>query len=205
MGNKKEEKKDEKEDELKIDVRKLKIDELDKGKPRWYAVHTYSGYEDAVARYLKQRVESLSMENKIFDVIVPKERTLKIKSGKKIIAEEKIYPGYVLVKMILTEDSWYVVRNTPRVMGFVGPDSTKPTPLSKEEIEHLIAKMDDKDDAKLEIDIEEGDIVKIIVGPFKDYEGRVVSVDDQGRIKVSIPVFGRDTDVELESIQVQKI
>ena len=96
----------------------------------WYAVHTYSGYEEAVARYLRQRVESLSMENKIFDVIVPTEKKIKVKSGRRTTIEEKIYPGYVLVRMVLSDDSWYVVRNTPRVTGFVGSGNTKPTPLS---------------------------------------------------------------------------
>ncbi len=191
--------------ELKKEAHNLKIDASEAGKPRWYAVHTYSGYEDAVARYLKQRIESLSMEDKIFDVIVPKEKTMKIKNGKRKFVEEKIYPGYVLVDMILTEDSWYVVRNTPRVMGFVGPDSTKPTFLSKSEIEHLMSRMKDDGESKFEIDLEEGDLVKIIDGPFKDYEGKVVFVDEQGKVKVSVPVFGRDTDVELESIQVEKL
>lgn len=180
------------------------------GKPRaqWYAVHTYSGYEDAVARYLTQRVESLAMEDKIFDIIVPKEKQIRVKGGKRKVVEEKIYPGYVLVKMVLTEDSWYVVRNTPRVMGFVGPDSTKPTPLSQEEVEHLLARMQESEtsDAKFKVDFEEGDLVKVIDGPFRDYEGKVVDVDSQqGRIKVLVPVFGRDTEVEIDSAQAQKV
>src|SRR5260370_10213734 len=107
---------------------------------RWYAIHTYSGYEEAVARYLNQRVESLSMNDKIFNVIVPKETKVKVKNGRRQTVEEKIYPGYVLVDMILTEDSWYVVRNTPRVTGFVGSDNTTPTPLSKEEVDTLLSR-----------------------------------------------------------------
>ena len=106
-------------------------EKTNQGLRQWYAVHTYSGYEEAVARYLKQRIESLSMEDKIFEVIVPKEKKIRVKGGKRETIEEKIYPGYVLVNMILSEDSWYVVRNTPRVTGFVGPDNTTPTPLSK--------------------------------------------------------------------------
>lgn len=184
----------------------ISVDSSDKGKPRWYAVHTYSGYEDAVARYLKQRVESLSMNDKIFDIVIPKEKQIRLKAGKRKVVEEKIYPGYVLVNMILTEDSWYVVRNTPRVMGFVGPDSTKPTPLSKEEVEGLMNRMEQDTEAKFTVDFVEGDLVKVIEGPFRDYEGKIVGVDqEQGRIKVAVPVFGRDTEVELDSAQVQKL
>jgi transcriptional antiterminator NusG len=184
----------------------LQISDADKNVRRWYAVHTYSGYEDAVARYLKQRVESLGMTDKIFNVIVPKEQKIKIKNGKRKVIEEKIYPGYVLVDMIMSEDSWYVVRNTPRVMGFVGPDSTKPTPLSKDEVEHLMLRMEKEKETKFKVDYSVGDLVKIIDGPFKDYEGKIVEVDQEhGRIKVVIPVFGRDTQVEIDSLQVQKI
>lgn len=171
----------------------------------WYAIHTYSGYEDAVARYLKQRVDSLAMNDKIFNIIVPKETKVKIKNGKRKIAEEKIYPGYVLVDMILTEDSWYVVRNTPRVTGFVGPDSTTPVPLSKDEIEMLMARMGSKE-TKFKVEIAAGDAVKITDGPFKDYEAKVSEVDEEkGKIKVLVPIFGRDTVVEIDSLQVQKI
>jgi len=186
--------------------RSLDTKNIDIGERRWYALHTYSGYEDAVARYLKQRVESLSMNDKIFDVIVPKEQHIKVRGKTRKIVEDKIYPGYVLVDMILTEDSWYVVRNTPRVMGFVGPDPTKPTPLSKEEVEHLMTRMDKDTDATFLVDLVEGDLVKVIDGPFKDYEGKVVDVDgEQGRVKVAVPVFGRDTEVELDSVQVEKV
>src|SRR3989344_7935057 len=134
--------------------------EKDVIKPQWYAVHTYSGYEEAVARYLRQRVESLSMENKIFEVIVPVEKKIKVKSGRRTTVEEKIYPGYVLVKMILSEDSWYVVRNTPRVTGFVGADNTKPAPLSDEEVEALLARMG-RDENKFNVDLRVGDLVKV--------------------------------------------
>src|SRR5579864_846953 len=135
---------------------------------QWYAVQTYSGYEEAVARYLKQRVESLEMGDKIFNILVPKEKTIKVKSGKRQTMEEKIFPGYVLVEMILTEDSWYVVRNTPRVTGFVGPDNTTPTPLSNEEVDQLLARSG-KDEGKMVLDLKVGDLVKITDGPFKEY------------------------------------
>ncbi len=171
----------------------------------WYAVQTYSGYEEAVARYLKQRIESLAMTDKIFNVIVPKEKRIRVKSGRRQTIEEKIYPGYVLVDMVLTEDSWYVVRNTPRVTGFVGPDNTKPTPLSKAEVESLLARIG-QDENKFIVDIKPGDLVKIIDGPFKEYDGKVSEVDEaRNRIKVMVPIFGRDTAVELDSLQVKKI
>lgn len=171
----------------------------------WYAIHTYSGYEDAVARYLKQRVDSLSMHDKIFNIIVPKEKKIKIKNGKRRTVEEKIYPGYVLVDMLLTDDSWYVVRNTPRVTGFVGSDTTTPTSLSKEEIDHLLSRMG-TDETKFKVDVRPGDMVKITDGPFKDYDAKVSEVDEEkGKIKVLVPIFGRDTAVELDSLQVQKL
>ncbi len=175
------------------------------GERHWFAIHTYSGYEDAVVRYLQQRVDSLAMNDKIFNVFVPREKKIKIKNGKRKTVEEKIYHGYVLVDMIMTEDSWYVVRNTPRVTGFVGPNPTEPTPISKEEIESLLARMKGEE-PKLKIEFKIDEIVKIIDGPFKDYEGKIVAVEEeQGRIKVMVPIFGRETAVELDSLQTQKI
>lgn len=175
------------------------------GERHWYAIHTYSGYEDAVERYLKQRVASLEMSDKIFNVLVPKEKKIKIKNGKRHTIEEKIYQGYVLVDMVLTEDSWYVVRNTPRVTGFVGADSTTPTPLSREEIDFILSKTGDGE-PKFKVDFTIGEVVKIADGPFKDYEGKVSEIDEEkGKIKVMVPLFGRDTAVELDSLQVQKL
>jgi transcription termination/antitermination protein NusG len=176
-----------------------------KGIRQWYAVQTYSGYEEAVARYLKQRVESLAMGDKIFNILVPKEKTIRVKGGKRQTIEEKIYPGYVLVEMILTEDSWYVVRNTPRVTGFVGPDNTTPTPLSKDEVDSLLVRSGE-DQTKMTIDLEVGDLVKITDGPFKEYDGKISEVNkEKGSIKVLVPIFGRDTAVELDSLQVKKV
>ena len=173
--------------------------------PQWFAVHTYSGYEDAVARYLQQRVDSLEMRDKVFKVVVPKEKKIKIRNGKRITVEEKIYPGYVLVQMTMEPDSWYVVRNTPRVTGFVGSDSTKPTPLSFEEVESLMARMGGGE-PKVKFDFKVGETVRITDGPFKDYDGKISEVDEnRGRIKVMVPVFGRDTAVELDSLQVNKL
>jgi transcriptional antiterminator NusG len=174
---------------------------------QWYAVQTYSGYEEAVARYLKQRVESLAMSDKIFNVLVPKEKTIKVKGGKRQTVEEKIYPGYVLVEMILTEDSWYVVRNTPRVTGFVGPDNTTPTPLSKDEVDTLLARSRlTGEEGTMVIDFAIGDLVRITDGPFKEYDGKIADVNvEKGSVKVLVPVFGRDTAVELDSLQVKKV
>jgi len=171
---------------------------------KWYVLHTYSGYEDAVASSLNQRVESLDMEDKIFNVIVPKEKKIKIKNGKKKTIEEKIYPGYVLVEMVVTDDSWYVVRNTPNVTGFVG-SGTIPLPVSEVEIT-LLKKRMDADEPEFNIDLKDGDIVKIIDGPFKDYDGKVSGIDkEKGKVKVLINMFGRDTPLELDSLQVKKI
>ncbi|MBI2628363.1 MAG: transcription termination/antitermination factor NusG [Candidatus Niyogibacteria bacterium] len=170
----------------------------------WYALHTYSGYEDAVVRNLKQRVESLGYEDKIFNVIAPTEKRIKIKGGKRYMIEEKIYRGYVLVEMIVTDDSWYMVRNTPRVTGFVGSGIT-PTPLSKEEVDILFKRMK-TGEPKYKFDVRENDLVRIIDGPFKEYEGKVSEVDEErGKVKVLVSIFGRETPVELDFLQVKKI
>jgi transcriptional antiterminator NusG len=174
------------------------------GERSWYAIHTYAGYENAVARNLKQRIESLGMEDRIFNVIVPTEKKIKIKGGKRIEEEEKIYPGYVLVDMIVTDDSWYVVRNTPRVTGFVG-SGVFPVPLEKKEVDTLFARMN-KDEVKHTIDLAIDEMVKITDGPFKDLEGRVNEVDDnRGKVKVLVSMFGRETPVELDFLQVKKL
>ena len=170
----------------------------------WYVIHTYSGYEDAVARNLKQRIESLGMEDKIFNVIVPKEKKIKIKDGKRKVTEEKIYPGYVLVEMIVTDDSWYVVRNTPRVTGFIG-SGTMPIPVSEEEIKELQKRMGGTE-SKYKIEFSVGDPIKIIDGPFKDFDGKVSEIDEErGKVKVLISMFGRETAVELDSLQIKKL
>ena len=170
----------------------------------WYVIHTYSGYEDAVAKNLIQRIESLGMEDKIFSVLVPKEKKIKIKKNKREVIEEKIYPGYVLVEMIVTDDSWYVVRNTPNVTGFVGAGTT-PVPMSKEEIDGLKKRMG-VESPQHKIDVVVGDLVKIVDGPFKDFDGKVAEVDfERGKVKVLINMFGRDTPVELDSLQIKKV
>jgi len=177
--------------------------ELNQGR-NWYAIHTYSGYENAVARNLKQRIESLGMEDKIFNVLVPVEKKVKIKGGKRVNVEEKIYPGYVLVDMIVTDDSWYIVRNTPRVTGFIG-SGVVPVPLNEEEISELFRRMGD-DTIKHNIDLMSGEAVVIVDGPFKELEGKVSEIDeDRGKVKVLVSMFGRETPVELDFLQVKKI
>ncbi|MCK9351476.1 MAG: transcription termination/antitermination protein NusG [Candidatus Pacebacteria bacterium] len=174
------------------------------GERNWYAIHTYAGYENAVARNLKQRIESLGMEDKIFNVVVPIEKKIKVKAGKRAEIEEKIYPGYVLVDMIVTDDSWYVVRNTPRVTGFVGAGVT-PVPLDKKETDMLFGRMG-ADTPKHNIDLLNGEVVVITDGPFKDLEGRVGEVDEErGKVKVLVSLFGRETPVELDFLQVRRI
>ena len=174
------------------------------GERNWYAIHTYAGYENAVARNLKQRIESLGMQDRIFNVIVPMEKKIKIKAGKRVEEEEKIYPGYVLVDMVVTDDSWYVVRNTPRVTGFVG-SGVFPVPLEKKEVDALFARMN-TGDTQHAIDLAVGDLVKVADGPFKDFEGKVGEVDTQrGKIKVLVSMFGRETPVELDFLQVKKV
>lgn len=174
------------------------------GQRAWYAVHTYSGYENAVLRNLKQRIESLGMTGKIFNVVIPTEKKIKVTGGKRATVEEKIYPGYILVDMIVDDESWYIVRNTPRVTGFVGSGVT-PVPLSEEEIGMLFKRMS-TDSVKHKIDFMVGEPVIVADGPFKDLEGRIGEIDeDKGKIKVLVSMFGRETPVELDFLQVRKI
>jgi transcription termination/antitermination protein NusG len=175
------------------------------GERHWYAIHTYSGYENAVLRNLKQRIESLGMQDKIFNVVVPTEKKIKIKGGKRVEVEEKVYPGYIIVEMIVDDESWYVVRNTPRVTGFVGSGVT-PVPLTQKEIDFLLGQMVDTGDAKHTIDLDMDEIVIISDGPFKDSEGRVAEIDrERGKVKVMVSLFGRETPVELDFLQVKKM
>ncbi|MFA6107008.1 MAG: transcription termination/antitermination protein NusG [Patescibacteria group bacterium] len=171
---------------------------------RWYVIHTYSGYEENVSHNLKQRIDSLDMGDKIFNVLIPTEKKIKIKNGKRKVIEEKIFPGYVLVEMIVDDDSWYVVRNTPNVTGFIGT-GTVPTPISEKEVKSLQKRMG-VDEPKFIIDVSPGSPVRIIDGPFKNLEGKVVEVDEgKGKIKVLVSMFGRETPVELDFLQIKKI
>jgi transcriptional antiterminator NusG len=177
--------------------------QISQGK-RWYAIHTYSGYEENVARNLQQRVESFNMQDKIFSILVPKETKIKIKHGKRKSVQERIFPGYVLVEMMVTDDSWYVVRNTPNVTGFIGT-GVIPTPLSDAEVESILKRTKIKE-PKFKIDVKEGDPVKVTDGPFKGQEGKIQIVDaERGKVKVLITVFGRETPVELDLLQISKL
>jgi len=171
---------------------------------RWYVLHTYSGYEENVKHNLEQRVESFAMQDKIFNILVPKEKKIKIKNGKRAVVEEKIFPGYVLIEMVVTDDSWYVVRNTPNVTGFVGSGTT-PTPIDQKEVDNLLRRVS-ADEPQHKIDLEINDVVRIVDGPFKNFEGKVCVVDhERGKIKVLVTMFGRETPVELDALQVKKI
>jgi len=171
---------------------------------RWYVLHTYSGYEENVKRNLEQRIESFDMQDKIYGVLVPKEKKIKIKNGKRQVIEEKIFPGYVLVEMIVTDDSWYVVRNTPNVTGFIGSGTT-PTPIDQKEMDSLQKRMGVNEPTH-KIDAEVNDTVRITDGPFKNFEGKVSNVDeDRGKVKVLVSMFGRETPVELDALQIKKI
>ena len=171
---------------------------------KWYVIHTYAGYEEAVAKNLEQRIETFKMQDYIFNVLVPKEKKVKIRSGKRITTEEKIFPGYVFVEMIVNDDSWYVVRNTPNVTGFVG-SGTIPLPVSLDEMASLKKRVE-VEEPKYNIDFSVGDAVKITDGPFKDSDGKVSGIDkERGKVKVLINMFGRDTPLELDSLQIKKI
>lgn len=171
---------------------------------QWYAIHTYSGYEEKVAESIRQRAESLDMNDKIFKTLVPKEKMIEVKNGKRRVVEKRIFQGYVLVQMKMSEDAWYIVRNTPSVTGFVG-SGTEPTPLSDEEIEKINKRMG-VEQPKHKIDFTLGEVVSITDGPFKGFDGAVSEIDTQkGKLKVLVNMFGRETPVELDSLQVKKM
>ena len=171
----------------------------------WYAIHTYAGYENAVARNLKQRIDSLNMNDKIFNVVVPVEKKIKIKGNKRVEEEEKIYPGYILVDMVVTDDSWFVVRNTPRVTGFVGA-GVYPVPLTQKEVDSLLGRMTENKNAVHTVNFTTGETVKIMDGPFKDLEGKIAEIDaEKGKAKVMVLMFGRETSVELDLLQIRKV
>ncbi len=180
------------------------VKQISDGKPHWYTLQTYSGYEDAVVRNLLQRRDSMGMQDYIFDAIVPTEKKVVVKGGERVEIREKIFPGYVLVNMIVTDESWYIARNTPRVTGFVG-SGTQPVPLTPQEEKELFDRMN-RDTATHSIELSVGDVVIVTDGPFKDLEGRVGAIDeDRGKVKVMVPMFGRDTPVELDFVQIKPI
>ncbi len=173
-------------------------------KGKWYIVHTYSGHENKVAKTLMQRVQSMGYEDRIFDAIVPTRETIRIRAGKKEKIKEKIFPGYILVNMDLTDESWILVRTTPGVTSFVGAEN-KPTPIRDDEVAAIIEFVDRKEPVyKAQFSV--GEAVKINDGPFSDFLGTVESIDqEKGKIKVLVSIFGRETPVELDFLQVTKI
>jgi transcriptional antiterminator NusG len=174
----------------------------------WYVVHTYAGYENKVKANLESRIHSMQMEDKIFDVHIPMEDVMEIKGGKKQVVQRKVFPGYLLVKMFYDNDSWYVVRNTPGVTGFVSSGTgTKPTPLSKREVEKILnVKKETETRPQFRLEYQEGDTVRIIAGPFADFNGTVSEINvDQSKLKVLVSIFDRETPVELGFDQVAKV
>ncbi|SDJ71047.1 transcription termination/antitermination protein NusG [Salimicrobium halophilum] len=175
---------------------------------RWYVVHTYSGYENKVRTNLEKRVESMGMEDKIFRVIVPEEDETEIKNGKRKVSKKKVFPGYVLAEMVMTDDSWYVVRNTPGVTGFVGStgSGSKPIPLLPEEAERELKRMGMSEKQNVDIDFEVKEHVKVTDGPFANFTGTIENIDlDKQKVKVHVNMFGRETPVELEFSQIDKL
>jgi transcriptional antiterminator NusG len=174
------------------------------GERNWYVIHTYAGYEDQVAQSLKQRIESLNMADKIFDVMVPIEKQIEIKNGKRRVVDKKIFPGYVMVDMVVTDDSWYVVRNTPNVTGFIG-FGVRPTPMSPQEVDSIKKRMG-QEEPKYHIEFEAGDLVQITDGALKGFEAKVDEVDvDKGKIRVLVSMFGRETPVTLDYLQLKRM
>lgn len=168
---------------------------------QWYVIHTYSGYEDSVKKSLEQRVESMNMQDYLFEVVVPKEKVVTVKAGKQVIVEKNLFPGYVLVNMIVTDASWFVVRNTPNVTGFVGSGTT-PVPVLPEEFGVIQRRMG-ADEPTAEIKMKVGDLVTIKEGPFSNYEGSVSEVNPtKAKVTVMVSIFDRETPVELDFSQV---
>jgi len=174
------------------------------GERNWYVIHTYSGYEDQVAQSLKQRIESLEMADQIFDVLVPTEKQIEIKNGKRRTVERKVFPGYVMVDMIVSEESWFVVRNTPNVTGFIG-FGVRPTPMSLSELDAIRKRMG-QDEPRHDIDVKKGDLVQITDGALKGFQAKVDEVDaERGKIKVLVSMFGRETPVTLDYLQLKQV
>ncbi|MBN1219076.1 MAG: transcription termination/antitermination protein NusG [Anaerolineae bacterium] len=170
----------------------------------WYVIHSYSGYENKVQKNLYHRIESMDMESKIFQVVVPTEEEVELRDGQRRTIERRVFPGYILVEMLLDEDSWYVVRNTPGVTGFVG-SGNKPTPLRQDEVDKIIKRMD-AEVPKIKVSFKVGQKVRIVEGPFEDFMGTVDEIDvERARVKVLVNFFGRETPIELDFLQVERV
>jgi transcription termination/antitermination protein NusG len=172
----------------------------------FYVVHTYAGYEAKVKANLESRIQSMNMEDRIYDVIIPTEDAVEIKAGKKQTVQRKVFPGYVLVRMDLDDESWYVVRNTPAVTGFVGPPGSKPVPLAIPEVEKILREKEEDEEVVTKVDFEEGENIRVTSGPFADFTGTISEINaDQSKLKVLVSIFGRETPVELGFDQVAKL
>lgn len=192
------------EQEIKTERTLAKSTGKQSGERNWYVIHTYSGYEDQVAQNLRQRIESLGMQEKIFDVMVPIEKQIEIKNGKRRTVEKKIFPGYVMVDMIVTDESWYVVRNTPNVTGFIG-FGVRPTPMSTSELDAIRKRMG-AEEPKHKIELQLGDLVQITDGALKGFQAKVDEIDFQkGKVKVLVSMFGRETPVSLDYLQLKRV
>jgi len=196
------------EDSVELDLSFLDADQADQAEPEeegrsWYVVHCYSGYENKVRHNLEQRIETMGMKDSIFDIVVPTEEEIQVKGGKSRTVERRVFPGYILVNMVMTEESWYVVRNTPGVTGFVGMGNT-PTPLRPEEVSQIIKRME-ADAPRIKVTFKSGERVRIVDGPFNDFRGTVSEIDmERAKVRVMVNFFGRETPVELDFLQVEK-
>jgi transcription termination/antitermination protein NusG len=179
------------------------INEADASVPNWYVIHCYSGYENKVRHNLEQRIDTMGMKDRIFDVVIPTQEEIEVKDGKRRTVERHVFPGYVLVNMILTEDSWYVVRNTPGVTGFVGMGNA-PTALRPEEVNSILRRME-AEAPHIKVTFKTGERVRIVDGPFNDFRGTVAEIDtDRSKVRVMVNFFGRETPVELDFLQVER-
>ena len=194
------------EDAAEEDVEDAGLEEEEKPRPEgteWYVIHSYSGYENKVQKNLEHRIESMGMQDKIFQVVVPTEEEVELRDGQRRIIERRVFPGYILVEMVLDDDSWYVVRNTPGVTGFVGSGNT-PTPLLPDEVDKILKRMD-AEAPKIKISFKVGQKVRIVEGPFEDFMGTVDEIDlDRTRVRVLVNFFGRETPIELDFLQVER-
>jgi transcriptional antiterminator NusG len=191
-------------DEAEAEGGESSEEEASEGGRNWYVVHSYSGYENKVKKNLEHRIESLGMQNKIFEVVVPTEEEIELKDGQRRTVERRIFPGYILVDMIMDEDSWYVVRNTPGVTGFVG-SVRKPTPLRKRDVDRILKRMR-AETPKVKVTFRPGQKVRVCDGPFEDFVGSVDEISpEKGKVRILVSFFGRETPVELDFLQVEKI
>ena len=198
-------------DAVALDEAQESVDEIEEGVEapaddrEWYVIHTYSGYENKVKTNLEHRVESMGVQDKIFQVVIPTEEEIEIRDGQRRTVQKKVFPGYVLVQMILGDDSWYVVRNTPGVTGFVG-SGTKPTPLLPSEVKSILKRTGTSEAPKVKVSFSKGERVKVVDGPFVDFIGIVDEINaERGKVRVLVSMFGRETPVELDFLQVSRI